>query len=370
MKHSFCSKPIIHIMATLLLFLLPACTNRVPEDAMISQSESYVFPGDSFIVSHGSFSWPEDSLVQKETMLPVDIASQFRLCKNFDDYQAYQNLILRLFPDAKGTPFPDIPAEWFDAHSLVTLFHVSSPGSASDVTLLDRHSIGNGLYFFLEGWHVTGLSSTPDTKKEIVTLMIPMDKADTKGIRNIGYIAEPSIDADTDSEFDWWMRKREEHIASIKKTLDTKAEVEEIETSYRRAVAELPGGNPDEATLTYTSEKGIVSDGNYEDTAFHIKFYLYPPDGTFPQEAASIQNLADYYAYLYGPYREWMAEYDLPGWYYDWGMLVPLAEMEDYYVSNDAFTGHGSILVTLPELREILADDRVAYVYLTDDLIF
>lgn len=302
-------------------------------------------------------------------MLPFDIASQFRLCKSFDDYQAYQNLILRLFPDAKGTPFPDIPAEWFDAHSLVTLFHVSSPDPASDVTLLDRHSAGDGLYFFLEGWHVTGLSSTPDVKKEIVTLMIPMDKADTKGIRNVGYIVEPSIDADTDSEFNWWMRKREEHIASIKKTLDTKAEVEEIEASYRRAVAELPGANPDEATLSYNTEKGIVSDGNYEDAAFHIKFYLYPPGGTFPQEAASIQNRADYYAYLYGPYREWMAEYDLPGWYYDWGMLVSLEEMEDYYVSNGAFTGHGSILVTLPELREILADDRVAYVYLTDCLI-
>lgn len=359
------------LLSLMLLLLLPSCAEKIPEETVSSTTESYVFSEEYLVLSLGSLDWPEDHEAQEEAYLPVRIAEEFRLCGSFEEYKAYQELIIRLFPDANQASFPDIPAEWFESHSLVTLFRCTAIDSGTEVMLLDRYATGDGLYFFLEGWTESGfVPVSPEGKRALVNLMIPMEKAETIGLRTIGYIPYGPIDADSDSERAWYEGKRQDDIAARKTALDNRIAISEVEGSYHRAINDLPDGQIESAVLTgavltYTPESGLVSDGRYDDTEFHIKFRLYPAGGLFPAEALTIESYADYYAYLYGPYREWMQEYDLPGWYYDWGILVSTGEMEDYYASSEAFTDYGSVMVTVPKLREILADDRVALVYLS-----
>ena len=324
--------------------------DSAPETDAPDHGEEAFFPDGFLCLFHGSSQWGEIGhenlkvLSEAENPNPCMRLLMMRIAKDQEQYHTYQETLAGVYPPADTSGFPEIPEEWFRDNSLLTLFVVDDIVCDS-IRITSRLDTGSGYYVFCESDKAHGLvGGTPDYK--CGTLLVPVTKEQSTGWRDIGLFLY--------SKHETLQESIEEKAAALK-TKYSKT----VETIYKEAVWMQNGEDASEkAYLTIETDGRLLSDGLNNDVLFPVQIRLKNEALLFPEEATGLAAFGDLTRFRNAVYEEFASKHHLT-----WIEGDPPS---DYYKVEDLSCRVPEwqlfLLVTVPELQEILNDDLVILV--------
>ena len=326
--------------------------NSVYDADATDDGEVFAFPGDFLCLFHGANHWGEEGH-DNHKILPgaedTDTNScmrllMMRIAKDEEAYRTYRDTLVDVYPAADISGFPDIPEAWFQENSLLTLFIVDDiVGEGIQIT--EKVDTRSGYYLFCETDKTHKLASgTPDYT--CGTLLVPVTKEQSAGWKDIGLFLYSKHEV------------LQEAVEERKTALKTKYS-HSVETAYKEAVyMQSKEGESEEAWLTMREDDQLISDGLHDDVFFPVRIRLKNEALLFPEEASKLVAFGELMCFRNAIYEDFATKYQLK--WIEGDPLSDYSKVEDLSCTIPEWQLF--LLVTVPELNEILNDDRVSLV--------
>ena len=324
--------------------------DRSPETES-SDNEDIYFPEGFLCLFHGSSQWGEKGyenlkvLSEAENPNPCMRLLMMRVAKDQEHYRTYQKTLISVYPSADISGFPEIAEEWFRDNNLLTLFVVEDIVCDS-IRITSRIDTGSGYYLFCETDKEHSLAGgTPECN--CGTLLVPVKKEQADRWKDIGLFLY--------SKYEKLHEPIEEKVAALKTKYSYSVEMTYKEAIYMQGEDE----KAEFAFLGIDENDVLISDGFHDNIKFPVQIRLKNEALLFPEEADRLATYEDLMNYRNAVYEEFASKYQLT-----WIEGDPPS---DYYKVEDLSRQIPEwqlfLLVTVPELNEILNDDLVALVY-------
>ena len=319
-------------------------------DTALSSKEAFIFPGDYLYLFHGKNPGGGEyyenlkGFTEKEDTNSSIKLYMMRITKDTKDYQIYRETLAAIYPPADMSAFPDIPKEWFQENSLLTLFIVDEI-VGEKITIEGRVDTGTGYYLFIktdEGRKLTGIGPA----RNCATILIPVTKKQSDEWKDIGiYLAGEGED---------FIIPIDEMEMQLKMRFS-----ETVELAYKEAIHMHKGKEAAErAYLTIDKKGALISDGDNDDIVFPVRIRLQNEALLSPKEASRPKTYGELMHYRNAVYERFAKKYKTA--FRDAFPPVGSHEIED--LDSWIPEGHLFYYVTVPHLEEILKDDQVAFI--------
>lgn len=213
---------------------------------------------------------------------------KYRLCTTYQDYRSYVEAVKKVWPDADVYKFPDIPAEWFEEWSLITLTLMGQQDMGSDFSLVDRWSNGEVLLLTLEAG-AEQVEMEDWLVYDRATFLTSVAKTEAEELKAIYYsVLHPTAENEGEVRNDIVIVREDnetikQNMETAKEVFGAGVEIEGLESVYLAAIESVHGSKAaSEAWLKLDEEGNVISDGNYTDVLFGVRPQILPTYGMFP----------------------------------------------------------------------------------------
>lgn len=341
------------IVTALLLItaiLLPSCgSSIVPEETDTESESAETFTFESQFIPHGEIDLrnfkAEDAQYYYDSLFCLE---GLRPAANREEYERYIDEVCSLLPDADREDFPDIPAEWFEDHALLTV--LLSPdgvtGEFSGVELLAKANDGGTLFLFmgLEGIESTLIASAfPPIPA--ASYLAAFDKSEAEELTAV--CVKEFIYGSKDKYRSKAVESTNEAVESGYLRLDQKVCSWYTECAGRRD--DLP------AYMEWDKDAGLVYDDNHEDVLFSVRVTLSVADLPFEGFADAEKDV----------YRTFWKDYGIEQVFYEatpaaYPTSDGIGELSTEEALAENLYRYIYIPCTAPLLKELIDDPRVA----------